>query len=106
MRHYTGGDSPSLHRLGGSEFAKNKAKIRSEVAEIAQELVVLYQKRMAAPGIVFEPDTPWQDEIESAFPYELTPDQATTIDAIKEDMERPVPMDRLRVGDVDSARPR
>ncbi len=100
IRHYTGGDSPSLHRLGGSDFAKSKAKVRSEVAEIAQELVVLYQTRMAAAGIVFEHDTPWQTEIEAAFPYELTPDQATTIAEIKDDMERPVPMDRLVVGDV------
>ncbi len=100
IRHYTGGDSPSLHKLGGSDFAKSKARVRSEVAEIAQELVVLYQRRMAAEGIVSQPDTPWQAELAESFPYELTPDQATAIDDVKGDMERPVPMDRLVVGDV------
>ncbi len=100
IRHYTGGDSPSLHRLGGSDFAKAKAKVRSEVAEIAQELVVLYQQRLATPGIVAQPDTPWQDELAGSFPFELTPDQADAINAAKQDMERPVPMDRLVVGDV------
>ncbi len=100
IRHYTGGDSPSLHKLGGGDFAKAKARVRSEVAEIAQELVVLYQTRMAATGIAFGPDTPWQNELAESFPYELTPDQASAIADVKEDMERPVPMDRLVVGDV------
>ncbi len=100
IRQFTGADSPTLHRLGGSDFAKTKARVRSAVAEIAQELVVLYQTRMAAPGHAFAPDTPWQREVEAAFPYELTPDQATAIDEVKADMERPVPMDRLIVGDV------
>ena len=100
IRHYTGGDSPSLHRLGGSDFAKAKARVRSEVAEIAQELVVLYQTRLATPGVAFDADTPWQSEMEGAFPYELTPDQAEAIDAAKADMEQETPMDRLVVGDV------
>ncbi len=100
IRAYTGGDSPALHRLGGSDFAKSKAKVRSAVEEIAQELVVLYQQRMSAEGIAFGPDTPWQRELADAFPYELTPDQAEAIASIGEDMERPVPMDRLVVGDV------
>ncbi len=100
IRPFTTGDSPSLHRLGGAEFGKAKAKVRSAVAEIAQELVVLYQRRLATQGYAFAPDTPWQAEVEAAFPYELTPDQATTIDAIKEDMETARPMDRLVVGDV------
>ncbi len=100
VRPYSGGDSPSLHRLGGSDFAKAKSKVRSEVNEIAQELVVLYQQRISTPGLAFEPDTPWQAEVEGSFPYELTPDQATTVDAVKEDMETTTPMDRLVVGDV------
>ncbi len=100
IRHYTGGDSPSLHRLGGADFAKSKAKVRSAVAEIAQELVVLYQKRLSTEGVAFEADTPWQLELAASFPYELTPDQAEAIAAAKEDMERPTPMDRLVVGDV------
>jgi transcription-repair coupling factor (superfamily II helicase) len=100
VRHYTGGDTPTLHRLGGSDFAKAKAKVRSAVAEIAQELVVLYQQRLAAGGHAYGPDTPWQTEVEAAFPYELTPDQATAVADVKDDMEREAPMDRLVVGDV------
>jgi transcription-repair coupling factor (superfamily II helicase) len=100
IRRYTGGESPSLHRLGGSEFAKAKSKVRSAVEEVAQELVVLYQKRMATEGHPFGEDTPWQNELASAFPYELTPDQAVTIADVKGDMEATVPMDRLVVGDV------
>ncbi len=100
IRRFTGGDSPTLHRLGGTDFAKTKAKVRSAVAEIAQELVVLYQKRLTSEGHTYSPDTPWQSEVEAAFPYELTPDQAETIIAVKDDMERSTPMDRLVVGDV------
>ena len=100
IRRFTGGDSPSVNRLGGADFAKTKAKVRSAVAEIAQELVVLYQKRITADGHSYAPDTPWQTEVEAAFPYELTPDQAEAILAVKEDMERETPMDRLVVGDV------
>ena len=100
IRRFSGSDSPALHRLGGTDFAKAKAKVRSAVAEIAQELVVLYQKRMTTQGHHFADDTPWQSEVEAAFPYELTPDQAEAIVAVKEDMERTSPMDRLVVGDV------
>jgi transcription-repair coupling factor (superfamily II helicase) len=100
VRHYTGGDSPTLHRLGGSDFAKAKARVRSAVSEIAQELVVLYQRRLAASGHAYGHDTPWQAEVEAAFPYELTPDQAAAIADVKDDMEREAPMDRLVVGDV------
>ncbi|MCP4227382.1 MAG: transcription-repair coupling factor, partial [Actinomycetia bacterium] len=100
IRRFATGDQPTLHRLGGSDFAKSKAKVRSAVAEIAQELVVLYQQRRAAAGHAYAPDTPWQSEVEAAFPYELTPDQATAIVETKVDMESTVPMDRLVVGDV------
>ncbi len=100
IRRFSSGDQPTLHRLGGSDFAKSKAKVRSAVAEIAQELVLLYQKRRATPGHAFGSDTPWQGEVEAAFPYELTPDQATAIVETKDDMESTVPMDRLVVGDV------
>ncbi|MFP5488860.1 MAG: transcription-repair coupling factor, partial [Acidimicrobiia bacterium] len=97
---YVGGEAPTLHRLGGCDFAKSKSRVRSAVREIAQELVVLYQKRVNAEGHAFAHDTPWQHEMEGAFPYVETPDQRTAIDDIKADMERPYPMDRLVCGDV------
>ena len=100
LRHYVGGEAPVLHRLGGADFAKAKSRVRSAVREIAQELVVLYQKRVNAPGHAFPMDTPWQSEMEQAFPYVETPDQRRAIDDVKADMERPFPMDRLICGDV------
>ncbi len=100
LRQYVGGEAPALHRLGGADFAKAKSKVRSAVREIAQELVVLYQKRVHAQGYAFGMDTPWQVAMEDAFPYAETPDQAKAIDDIKADMERPYPMDRLLCGDV------
>ncbi|NNF69844.1 MAG: DEAD/DEAH box helicase, partial [Acidimicrobiia bacterium] len=100
VRHYTGGDSPSLSKMGGSDWAKTKARVRSEVADIAQELVVLYQKRVTSSGHPFPLDTPFQAELEDSFPYEETPDQLTAIVDVKADMERAFPMDRLVVGDV------
>jgi transcription-repair coupling factor (superfamily II helicase) len=100
LRQYVGGEAPSLHRLGGSDFAATKARVKSAVRAIAQELVVLYQKRVNAPGHRFGSDTPWQDEIEQAFPFAETPDQRTAIDEVKHDMEQAVPMDRLVCGDV------
>ena len=100
VRHYTGGDSPSLSRLGGGEWQKSKARVRAAVTEIAQELVVLYQKRVHTPGHAFAVDTPWQRELEESFPYEPTPDQAKAIVEVKGDMEAEAPMDRLVCGDV------
>ena len=100
LRQYVGGEAPTLHRLGGSDFAKAKSRVRSAVREIAQELVVLYQKRVNAQGHAFSQDTPWQAEMEDAFPYVETPDQRAAIAAVKADMERPYPMDRLICGDV------
>jgi transcription-repair coupling factor (superfamily II helicase) len=100
LRQYVGGETPVLHRLGGSDFAKAKSRVRSAVREIAQELVVLYQKRVNAVGHAFGMDTPWQHEMEQAFPFVETPDQRKAIDDIKVDMERAFPMDRLVCGDV------
>jgi transcription-repair coupling factor (superfamily II helicase) len=100
VRHYTGGDAPSLNRLGGDGWQRAKAKVRSVVSEIAQELVVLYQTRLHAPGHAFAPDSPWQRELEDAFPYQETPDQLTAITEVKGDMEADHPMDRLVCGDV------
>jgi transcription-repair coupling factor (superfamily II helicase) len=100
VRHYTGGETPALHRLGGADWEKTKARVRKVVREIAQELVVLYQRRLTTPGHAFPPDTPWQREMEDAFPYTETPDQARAIVEVKEDMESSHPMDRLVCGDV------
>ena len=100
LRQYVGGETPSLHRLGGADFAKAKSRVRSAVREIAQELVVLYQRRVNAEGYAFGTDTPWQHEMEDAFPFAETPDQKVAIDEVKADMERRYPMDRLVCGDV------
>ncbi|HEX6476119.1 MAG TPA: transcription-repair coupling factor, partial [Acidimicrobiales bacterium] len=97
---YTGGETPTLHRLGGSEWQRTKARVRASVHEIAEELVALYRARTTAPGHEFGPDSPWQRELEEAFPYAETPDQARAIVDVKADMEAPVPMDRLVCGDV------
>ena len=100
LSHYVGSDSPTLSKMGGSDWASTKGKARKAVRELAVDLVKLYSARMAAPGFAFSPDTPWQRELEEAFPFVETPDQLTTIDEVKADMERPIPMDRLIAGDV------
>jgi len=97
---YSGGEAPALHRLGGADWAKAKGRARKAVRQIASELIRLYSARMASPGFAFGPDTPWQRELEDAFPYVETPDQLGAIDEVKRDMERAVPMDRLICGDV------
>lgn len=100
LSRYVGGESPTLHKMGGSEWQKAKARARKAVREIAAQLIQLYAARQAAPGHAFGPDTPWQRELEDAFPYTETPDQLSAIDEVKGDMEKPVPMDRLIAGDV------
>src|SRR6202008_4973369 len=97
---YVGGEAPTLHRLGGADWAKTKGRARKAVREIAAELIRLYSARLASPGYAFGPDTPWQRELEDAFPYIETPDQLAAIDEVKRDLEKPVPMDRLICGDV------
>src|ERR1700751_6394120 len=100
VTRYSGGEAPTLHRLGGADWAKAKGRARKAVRQIASELIRLYSARMASPGFAFGPDSPWQRELEDAFPYVETPDQLGAIDEVKRDMERPVPMDRLICGDV------
>src|SRR6266700_2082286 len=100
VTRYSGGEAPTLHRLGGADWAKTKGRARKAVREIAAELIRLYSARMASPGHAFSPDSPWQRELEDAFPYAETPDQLGAIDEIKRDMEKPTPMDRLICGDV------
>ena len=100
LSKYVGGEGPTLSKMGGSDWAQAKGKARKAVRDIAVELVKLYSARMAAKGHAFGPDTPWQRELEEAFPFAETQDQLQTIDEIKADMERPIPMDRLLSGDV------
>lgn len=100
LSRYVGGEAPTLSKMGGSDWAAAKGKARKAVRDIAVELVKLYSARMAAKGYAFGPDTPWQRELEEAFPFAETLDQLQTIDEIKADMERPIPMDRLLSGDV------
>ena len=100
LTRYVGGEAPSLSKMGGSDWAAAKGKARKAVRDIAVELVKLYSARMASRGHAFPPDTPWQRELEEAFPFVETPDQLTTIDEVKRDMESPIPMDRLLSGDV------
>ncbi|UNX55599.1 transcription-repair coupling factor [Georgenia sp. TF02-10] len=97
---YVGGEAPTLNKLGGSDWAKTKSHARRAVRQIAGELIRLYAARMSTQGHAFAPDTPWQRELEDAFPYRETPDQLVTIDEVKADMEKPTPMDRLISGDV------
>ena len=100
VRRYTGGETPTLNRMGGADFERQKARVRAATREIAQELVVLYRRRLVSPGHPFGLDTPWQREVEDAFPFEETPDQLQAIQDVKADMETPVPMDRVVCGDV------
>ncbi|HXJ66440.1 MAG TPA: DEAD/DEAH box helicase, partial [Actinomycetota bacterium] len=97
---YLGGEQPRVTKLGSNDWPRAKARVRRAVQEMAGELVRLYSVRMAVPGYAFKPDTPWQRELEDAFPFEETRDQLTAIDEVKRDMEQPVPMDRLVCGDV------
>ncbi len=100
VTRYVGGENPSLDRLGGGDWTKRKNKARRAVREIAAELIKLYAARQATRGHAFGPDTPWQRELEDAFPFTETVDQLTTVDEVKADMRSVVPMDRLVCGDV------
>jgi transcription-repair coupling factor (superfamily II helicase) len=100
LTRYVGGEAPALSKMGGSDWSAAKGRARKAVRDIAVELVKLYSARMASKGHAFGQDTPWQRELEEAFPFAETPDQLQTIDEVKADMERPIPMDRLISGDV------
>jgi len=97
---YIGGESPTVHRIGSGEWQKAKGRARKAVKQIAGELIRLYAARTSSPGYAFSPDTPWQRELEDAFSYIETPDQLSTIEEVKRDMEKPYPMDRIICGDV------
>jgi len=102
VQKYSGvaGHRPHLDRLGGPGWERIKSRVRKSVETLAKDLLELYARRRAAAGYAFSPDTPWQRELEAAFPYELTPDQERAIREVKQDMESKQPMDRLLVGDV------
>lgn len=102
LHKYTGkeGHKPRLTKLGTGAWERLKARTKKRVKAIARDLIQIYAKRRAAQGVAFQPDTVWQREMEAAFPYEETPDQAEAIRAVKSDMEEAVPMDRLICGDV------
>ena len=100
ITRYVGGESPAVNRIGGSDWQNTKRRARKAVKQIAAELIQLYAARMSAPGFAFSPDTPWQRELEAAFPYVETIDQLATIEEVKRDMEKSHPMDRVVCGDV------
>ncbi|MGI9667207.1 MAG: transcription-repair coupling factor [Acidimicrobiia bacterium] len=100
VARYSGGESPRLSKMGGTDWSQTRSRIRKEVAVVADQVVELHRRRAAAAGHAFGADTPWQREFESAFPFEETPDQLQAILDVKADMEAERPMDRLIFGDV------
>ena len=102
ITRYIGADGrpPALSRLGTPQWETAKQKAKQAVQEIARDLLDLYARRMSVPGFAFSPDTAWQQELEASFPYIETEDQISALEAVKADMERPRPMDRLICGDV------
>jgi len=94
------GGTPRLSKMGGADWARTKSRVSESLAKIAEGLVDLYAERELAKGHAFAADTPWQAELEEAFPYEETPDQLKAINDSKADMERARPMDRVVCGDV------
>ncbi len=102
LARYVGpqGTPPALHRLGTADWNVVKRRAKRAIADIAKELLELYALRETIRGHAFSPDSPWQEELEAAFPYEETEDQLRAVEEVKRDMERPRPMDRLIVGDV------
>jgi transcription-repair coupling factor (superfamily II helicase) len=100
ISRYAGGESPQLSRLGGGEWARTRTRVKRAVSDLAKELLALYSEREQARGPRIGEDTPWQAEMEAAFPYEETVDQLRSAIEVKADLERGRPMDRLVVGDV------
>ena len=102
IRKYIGAENgaPKINRLGSKEWEKTKAKVKSNLREVAEELIRLYALRQKAEGFAFSKDTTWQQEFENSFPYQETDDQLRCIEEVKKDMEKPKPMDRLLCGDV------
>ena len=101
IQKFLGGEQqPTLHRLGTGDWTRARSRARKVVQDVAEDLLKIYSQREARPGIAFAPDTAWQQELESSFQYEETPDQLNALAEIKADMESDRPMDRLLCGDV------
>ncbi len=102
VQKYVGGSklSPKLAKVGGKLWEKQKQAVRDAIADMAADMIELQAKRESRPGIAFPPDTPWQRQFAESFPFDPTPDQKTAAEAIRGDMERARPMDRLLCGDV------
>ena len=100
VKRYTGGETPRVSRMGGKDWSEQKARIRKEVAAVAAQVVELHRQRAVATGHAYAEDTPWQREVEGAFPFEETLDQLRAIEEVKADMQTQRPMDRLIFGDV------
>jgi transcription-repair coupling factor (superfamily II helicase) len=94
------GKAPALSKLGGRAWQLLKSRARASIRELAGELLRLYAQRQNAPGISFDLEQEWLERLEASFPYRETEDQRTVIEAVKEDLEAPRPMDRLVCGDV------
>jgi transcription-repair coupling factor (superfamily II helicase) len=92
--------APALSKLGGTSWEKLKRRTKKAIQDMARELIELYAERKAKLGFAFSPDSPWQKELEASFIYEETPDQLSAIEAIKQDMQKEIPADRLICGDV------
>ena len=100
VKRYTGGEAPRISRMGGKDWSDQKARVRREVAAVAAQVVELHRQRALAAGHAYDPDSPWQREMEGSFPYEETHDQLRAVAEVKADMESDKPMDRLVFGDV------
>ncbi|MHB1423938.1 MAG: transcription-repair coupling factor [Gemmataceae bacterium] len=102
VQKYVGGakTEPELSKFGGTSWQNRKARVQAAVMDLASDMIGLQALREAEPGTAFPPDSEWQAEFEASFPYRETPDQLTSMVEIKNDMQRPRPMDRLICGDV------
>ncbi|MDX6485409.1 MAG: hypothetical protein QOF43_562 [Gaiellaceae bacterium] len=102
VSRYIGADAkaPALSKLGGKAWQLLKSRARASVQELASELIALYAARQTHEGIAYDLSNEWFTQLEASFPYRETPDQENAIEAVKEDLEAPRPMDRLVCGDV------
>jgi transcription-repair coupling factor (superfamily II helicase) len=102
VSRYVGADAkaPALSKLGGKAWQLLKSRARESVQELAGELIALYARRQTTPGVAFDVSGDWLERLEAEFPYRETEDQQRAIEAVKEDLEAPAPMDRLVCGDV------